>query len=61
MIPEELLKLIVCPQCKGELEYKTENEKNEWLICHKCRLRFPVVDDIPVLRLDKAESLDQNK
>ena len=37
----ELLEILVCPQCKGELEYRTSPES---LVCHTCRLVYPVED-----------------
>ena len=52
-VSEELLEVLACPQCKGDLEYDRENNK---LICHKCRLKFPVIDDdIPDMLLEDAE------
>lgn len=48
----DLLKIIVCPKCKGELQYN--DEKNE-LKCEGCRLIFRVVDDIPILLMDEAK------
>ncbi|HEV8448797.1 MAG TPA: Trm112 family protein [Gemmatimonadaceae bacterium] len=49
--PEQLLALLVCPKCKGDLEF-VENESV--LVCHKCRLRYPVRDGIPVMLIDEA-------
>lgn len=46
-----LLEILVCPKCKSELEYK-EDEKA--LLCHKCRLRYAVRDDIPIMLIDEA-------
>ena len=48
----ELLEILACPQCKGELEYDRENEK---LTCHRCRLRYSIEDDIPIMLIDEAE------
>jgi uncharacterized protein YbaR (Trm112 family) len=47
----QLLKILVCPKCKGELEYR-EGERD--LLCHTCRLKFAVRDDIPIMLLDEA-------
>jgi uncharacterized protein YbaR (Trm112 family) len=47
----KLLDILVCPKCKGALEYR-ENEQA--LLCQECRLRFPVRDDIPIMLLDEA-------
>jgi uncharacterized protein YbaR (Trm112 family) len=50
----DLLTLLVCPKCKGELTY---NASPESLTCPACRLRYPVVDDIPVMLVDEAEKI----
>ena len=52
MLSEELLKVLACPQCKGELEYDVENQK---LICQACRLRYNIKDDIPIMLIAEAE------
>jgi uncharacterized protein len=49
-----LLKILVCPKCKGELEYK---EADAALECAHCRLRYPVRDDIPIMLVDEASPL----
>ncbi len=52
---EELVKLLVCPVCKGPLVYlKADGE----LICKADRLAFPIRDDIPVMLEDEARKLD---
>ena len=43
-ISEELLEILVCPQCHGDLTYDRAAEK---LVCSACRLRYPIVDDVP--------------
>jgi hypothetical protein len=55
MLSKELLEILVCPQCKGDLEYDTEQQK---LRCHACRLAYPIQDDIPIMLLEEAEPLD---
>ena len=47
----QLLAILVCPKCKGALEYR---ESDAALLCHACRLRYPVRDDIPIMLLDEA-------
>ncbi|TEU00367.1 MAG: Trm112 family protein [Candidatus Stahlbacteria bacterium] len=54
MIDKKLLDILVCPKCKGDLEY---DKKNDRLICHKCKLAYPIKDDIPVMLIDEAEKL----
>ena len=53
MIDQELLDILVCPVCKGELEYDPEADV---LICHESRLKFPIEDGIPVMLVERAES-----
>jgi uncharacterized protein YbaR (Trm112 family) len=53
-LSQKLLSILVCPNCKGKLDDK---EKENYLICHKCRLVYKIVDDIPVLLVDEAEKL----
>jgi len=52
MLDKELLDILACPKCKGDLEYDQENQK---LICHKCRLKYRIEDDIPIMLIDEAE------
>ena len=49
-----LLQILVCPKCKGELEY---HEPEASLTCQRCRLRYPVRDDIPIMLVDEASPL----
>lgn len=53
MLDEKLLELLVCPKCRGELEYREEESA---LLCQRCRLRYNVEDGIPVMLIDEAES-----
>jgi uncharacterized protein YbaR (Trm112 family) len=55
-VPTELLDLLVCPQCKGDLEHRPQ--PREALVCHTCRLVYAVEDDIPIMLIDEATSLD---
>ena len=53
MIPEELMKILVCPACKGELR-----EEDPELVCTRCGLRYPVRDGIPIMLVDEATKGD---
>ena len=50
----QLLDVLVCPKCKGALEYR---ESEPSLVCARCSLRYPVRDDIPVMLLEEATPL----
>jgi uncharacterized protein YbaR (Trm112 family) len=54
MLDKQLLEILVCPKCKGELEYR---EKESELVCHVCRLRYEVREDIPIMLVDEAKPL----
>ena len=53
-LSKELLDILVCPQCKGELEL---TEQQEGLRCHACKLLYPIKDDIPVMLIEEATKL----
>jgi hypothetical protein len=48
----DLLAILVCPACRGDLDY---DPAAETLTCQACRLRYRVEDDIPVMLADQAE------
>jgi uncharacterized protein YbaR (Trm112 family) len=55
-LPPDLLEILVCPKCKGDLEYR--RSPVESLVCHACRLVVAVEDDIPIMLIDEAQPLD---
>jgi uncharacterized protein len=54
LLDEKLLEILVCPKCKGELEYRREADE---LVCAACRLRYEVRDGIPIMLIDEAKPL----
>ncbi len=48
---EELLEILACPKCKGELRLTPEESE---LRCDACRLSYRIDDGIPILLLDEA-------
>ncbi len=54
-ISKELLDILACPQCKGEIHI---NETGDGLVCDKCRLLYPVKDDIPIMLIDEATKIE---
>ncbi|MEK9629622.1 MAG: Trm112 family protein [Nitrospinota bacterium] len=50
-IDKELLEILVCPKCKGDL---VMGKNEESLDCIPCSVRFPIRDDIPVMLIDEA-------
>ena len=55
MLDERLLEILVCPKCRGELEYRSDVPE---LVCHTCKLRYEVRDGIPVMLIDEAKPLE---
>ena len=51
----QLLSILVCPKCKGDLDYR--QEPTEALVCPACRLVYAVEDGIPILLIDEAQPL----
>jgi hypothetical protein len=53
-IRKELLEILACPQCKGEV---TLNDQGNGLVCQHCQLVYEIKDDIPIMLIDKAKKL----
>ena len=50
MLDSELLKILVCPECKAGVE-----ENGGKLVCAQCKRRYPIREGIPVMLIDEAE------
>ena len=55
-LSQELLDILVCPQCKGDLDLVNSGAG---LACAACRLVYPVRDDIPVMLIDEAVAISE--
>ena len=54
-INPELLEILACPKCKGEVKL---NSQGDGLVCSACRLLYPIKDDIPVMLIDEAVKME---
>ncbi len=54
-ISKELLDILVCPKCKGDIKLTKEEDG---FICEHCKLKYPIRDDIPVMLIDEAIKLE---
>ena len=54
-IAAELKEILACPKCKGELEFREEEQK---IVCKTCKLVYRIEDDIPVMLVDEAKPLE---
>ena len=57
-INTELLDILVCPKCKGEVRLTVDEGG---LACEQCRLLYEIRDDIPIMLIEEAEPLDEAK
>ncbi len=55
-INKELLDILACPQCKGNIHL---NEKEDGLICNNCKLLYPIKEGIPIMLIDEAIKISQ--
>ena len=49
MIDKELLDILACPDCKGDVELK-----GDLIVCSKCGKKYPIRNGIPILLIDEA-------
>lgn len=59
-INRELLEILACPKCKGDIKLVKKFTAEGGLICEKCKLFYPIKDGIPVMLIDEALFIDKN-
>jgi uncharacterized protein YbaR (Trm112 family) len=50
MIDKDLLDILACPACRGDVELKDQK-----ICCKSCGRRYPVREGIPIMLVDEAE------
>ncbi|MDD3846472.1 MAG: Trm112 family protein [Syntrophorhabdaceae bacterium] len=50
-ISQDLLEILCCPKCKGDLALTASQEG---LACASCGLLYPIRDGIPVMLIEEA-------
>ena len=53
-ISKELLEILACPQCKGDVRL---TDAEDGLVCGACKLLYPIKDDIPIMLIDEAQRI----
>jgi uncharacterized protein YbaR (Trm112 family) len=53
-VSPDLLEVLACPKCKQKVELSDDGDS---LVCEHCRLRYAIVDGIPVMLIDEAQPL----
>ena len=51
---QQLMDILACPVCKGELELTVEKEEGQEIVagslyCRRCVVQYPIADSIPNL------------
>jgi uncharacterized protein YbaR (Trm112 family) len=54
-LSKELLDILACPKCKGDIYL---NDTKDGLVCENCKLLYEIRDDIPIMLIDEAKSID---
>ncbi len=54
-INSELLDILACPKCKGDIRL---NESEDGIICDSCRLLYQIKDGIPVMLIEEAQKIE---
>jgi uncharacterized protein YbaR (Trm112 family) len=58
MISKELLDILACPKCKGEVSL---TEQEDGLVCEKCKLLYEIKDNIPIMLIEEAKKIDETQ
>ena len=53
-----LLEILACPLCKTEVSLTPDGTG---LVCRSCRRRYPIVDDIPIMLVEEATILPEDR
>ena len=55
VLSKELLAIIACPKCKGEVQLTADEM---WLVCSNCKLKYPIKEGIPLMLIEEAERIE---
>lgn len=54
-VAKDLLEIMACPKCKGDIK-----EKGMFILCKKCDLAYPVLDgDVPDMLIEDAWKIEK--
>lgn len=55
MVSRDLLKILACPKCKGDVK-----KRGMFIICEKCKLAYPILNkDVPDMLIEDAWELEK--
>jgi uncharacterized protein YbaR (Trm112 family) len=52
----DMNRCLVCPLTGCRLKL---SEDRRWLVSKAARLRYPIIDGVPVLKVDKAQQMEE--
>jgi uncharacterized protein len=55
-IATELLEILACPKCKGDIALTPQGDG---LACAKCAVVYPIREDIPIMLIEEAVELSR--
>jgi len=55
MIKKELLDVLACPKCKGDIRVSKDEQ---YIVCDACGLLYEIKEDIPVMLVDEAKQVE---
>lgn len=56
MIDKELLDILICPKCKGNIKL---HNNDKYIICEKCNLAYYIDENMPIMLIDKAMTIEE--
>jgi hypothetical protein len=51
VIKKEVLDILVCPKCKGDIK---PTEEEDGLVCKSCKLLYPIREGMPNMLIEEA-------
>lgn len=54
VLKPELLEILACPKCKGDIRL---NSSQDGLVCENCQLMYEIRDDIPIMLIEEAKPI----
>lgn len=54
IVSQELLDILICPECRVEVELTQYQPENYGLKCRQCQRIYPIEDGIPIMLVDQA-------
>ena len=54
IISQELLHILICPECKAEVDLIQYQSGKNGLKCRQCQRIYPIEDGIPIMLVDEA-------